>query len=506
MKKFYSWMTVLAVTLSLGFTSCSDDKDDSPIPEVAAPEMLTFGFSAADNADVLSADYTGVISQTDQTVKVTMPAFADKSSLVANFTVGEGNKVLVNGITQESGVTANDFTAPVDYIVSNSDGSKNVKYTVTVEKAADYAWTEVARYNEVVPRGSNAIMKLNPTDNTPYIAFVDKVSNKVVVIKNDNGAFSYVGAKEGESGTVTSGRYDFAISNDGTPYFIYGDGSITEPVKAPATAMKFNGSAWTNLGDAGFTPYVPSKVFIGAIGSEVIAPTIVNANNGSYAKREMYASIYKGSWAAPSSLKSAGIADAAVASFTTTDNAAYLYTISSATKKYSVVEYKNGAWNAIRSDYLEAGATQAPVLMSDAASIVATNDGTIYVLTGDDAETGNVKDMRFRILKYTPDTKEWTLVGGTTMSSVKADDSHISARLAVAPDGTPFFVYADYKADKFVKVQYFDNETKQWSAPQAISAEESSSVSIAFCDNGEAYISYVGADNNIVLLKYAAKK
>ena len=134
MKKFYSWMTVMAVALSFGFASCSDS-DDEPEPEpVAAPELLSFEFKAADNAEVLSADYVGVISAVDKTVKVTMPAFADKSSLVATFTVGEGNTVTVNGVTQQSGVTANDFTAPVDYIVSNSDGSQNIKFTVTVEK------------------------------------------------------------------------------------------------------------------------------------------------------------------------------------------------------------------------------------------------------------------------------------------------------------------------------------------------------------------------------------
>lgn len=504
MKKFYSWMTVVAVALSLGFASCSDSKDE-PAPEPAAPELLTFGFTVTDNPDVLSTDYVGVISEIDKTVKITMPAFADKSSLIAYFTVGEENKVLVNGVTQQSGVTVNDFNAPVDYIISNSDGSKNVKYTVTIEKATNYEWSEVARYNQIVPHGSNAIMKINPVDNTPYVAFINKADNKVIVMKNENGAFNYVGSQEGVSGTVTSGRMDFTISNTGTPYFIYSDGSITDPVKSAATVMSFNGSSWSNVGQAGIAGFVPNKVQIGTIGSQVIAPMIVNGNNGSFKKREVYASIYSGNWAT-NSLTTAGINDAGVECLTTTDNAAYLYTISSTTKKYSVVEYKNGAWSALRNEYLEAGATQAPITMTDAASIVATNDGTVYLLTADDAETGNVNDMRFRILKYSSETKEWTLVGGTTMTSIKADDRHISAKIAVAPDGTPFFVYADYKNDKFVKVQYFDNETKQWSEPVAVSSEESESVNIGFCDNGEAYITYVGADDNIVLLKYAAKK
>lgn len=493
-------MTVMAVTLSsLGFASCSDSKEDGPAPEPAAPELLTFGFTAADNADVLSEDCVGVISETDKTVKITMPAFADKSSLVAYFTVGEENTVLVNGVRQQSGVTANDFSAPVDYIVSNADGSKNVRYTVSVEKAANYAWSEVARYSAIIPRSSSAIMKINPVDNTPYIAFVGKADNKVRVMKNENGSFSYVGSDAGESETVTSGRFDFTVSNTGTPCFIYSDGSITEPVKSAATVMSFDGTSWSNVGQPGIAGFAPNMVQIGTIGQEIIAPMIVNANNGSYAKREVYASVYNGGWNTGSVINSAGVECLA-----TTDNAAYLYTISAATYKYSVAEYKNGAWSFLRNEYLEAGATQAPLLMKDAASIVATNDGTVYLLTADDAETGNVKDMRFRILKYSPATSDWTLIGGSTMSSVKADDSHISAKIAVAPDGTPFFAYTDYKGDTFAKVQYFDNETKQWSAPVTVSSEKSSSINIGFCDNGEAYITYVGADDNIVLLKYAA--
>lgn len=507
MRKFISWMTVMAVTLSFGFSSCSDNKEDGPV-ETAAPELLTFGFNVANNGNTLTTDYVGVISTTDHTVTVTMPAFADKSSLVANFTVGEGNKVLVNGVTQESGVTANDFTAPVDYIISNADGSKNVKYTVTIEKAANYEWSEFARYNELVPYGDNAIMKINPVDNTPYIAFVRKEkddNNKVVVIKNENGVFNYVGSKEGESDVVTSGMMDFTISNTGTLYYIYKNKSITEPVKYPATVMSFNGSSWSNVGQPYIAEFVPSKVQIGAIGSIVIAPMISNTNSGSFTKRVLYASIFNDNWTT-GSLASVNINEVGLECLTTTDNAAYLYTISRTSYKYSVVEYKNGVWNSLRSDYLEEGATMAPVSMSDAASIVATNDGTVYLLTADDAETKNTKDMRFRILKYSPDSKEWTLVGGTTMASVKANESHISAKIAVAPDGTPFFAYTDYTGDKLAKVQYFDNETKQWSAPVAVSAGEASYVNISFCDNGEAYISYVSADNSIVLVKYAAKK
>lgn len=511
MKKFYSWMTVMAVALSFGFTSCSDDDDNGskepdPVP-VAAAELKSFSFTEANNPEALSADYVGTISEVDKTVRVTMPAFADKSSLIATFTVGEDNTVTVNGVTQTSGVTANDFNAPVDYIISNADGTQNLKYTVIVEKAANYAWSEAARFTATVPGGS-PVMKINPTDNTPYLALVGKSDKKVHVYKFVEGAFASVGSDAGESGDVTSNRMDFAISNDGTPYYIYSDASATD-LKSSPTVMKFNGASWENVGNPGLVGFVPSKVQIGVIGSEVIAPMIVNANKGSFGKREMYASIFSsGTWTT-SSLASVGMTSGTVECITTTDNAAYLYSTSApdADKKafYSVAEYKNGVWTALRSNYIDAGATQPPVLIAGGASIVASNDGTVYLLTGDDADSGNTGDMGFKVLKYSPDTKDWTLIGGAPLTAIRANDTHITAKLAIAPDGTIFLAFTDYKGNKLAKVQYFDNETKQWTNPVVLSTEEADDINIGFCDNGEAYITFTGNDDNIVLMKYAAK-
>ena len=108
------WMAV--IVLFAAFSSCSDDKNDGTDEGVEA-KLLTFGFYAEDNSSILSDDYIATLSST--TAKVTMPAFIDKSALVARFTTNDGNIVLVDGVTQVSGATANDFTAPVDYIVSN---------------------------------------------------------------------------------------------------------------------------------------------------------------------------------------------------------------------------------------------------------------------------------------------------------------------------------------------------------------------------------------------------
>ena len=69
------------------------------------------------------------------TIAVTMPAGTNNfTSLRANFeTTSEKATVTVNGVLQISGSTRNDFSNPVEYVVTAEDESTNT-YTVIVEE------------------------------------------------------------------------------------------------------------------------------------------------------------------------------------------------------------------------------------------------------------------------------------------------------------------------------------------------------------------------------------
>lgn len=82
-----------------------------------------------------SVKVQGVI--TGNLIAVTMPNGTNLSSLVATF-VDTGISVQVGGVTQNSGHTFNNFTAPVVYTVTAADGTTNT-YTVTVTDAASDA-------------------------------------------------------------------------------------------------------------------------------------------------------------------------------------------------------------------------------------------------------------------------------------------------------------------------------------------------------------------------------
>ena len=110
-------------------------------------QLLSFGFYQADNAG-LSKDYVATVPTvsaggTSYNIEIAMPASTDQTALVARFTVNDANTVTVDGVAQTSGVTKNDFTDPVDYMVR---GSNNVRYTITVveESASSKVWTELA--------------------------------------------------------------------------------------------------------------------------------------------------------------------------------------------------------------------------------------------------------------------------------------------------------------------------------------------------------------------------
>ena len=163
------------IVLFAAFSSCSDDKNDGTDEGVEA-KLLTFGFYAEDNSSILSDDYIATLSST--TAKVTMPAFIDKSALVARFTTNDGNIVLVDGVTQVSGATANDFTAPVDYIVSN--GKQNVKYTITVAKSSNMAWVRMPDFT-ATSVFSGSVLKINPVDQVPYLGFKLKEEEKMAL-------------------------------------------------------------------------------------------------------------------------------------------------------------------------------------------------------------------------------------------------------------------------------------------------------------------------------------
>ncbi|HEY6890494.1 MAG TPA: DUF1566 domain-containing protein, partial [Solirubrobacter sp.] len=136
-----------------------------PVLAPPAPPAIT-AFSLAGVA--------GTIDEAGKAIAVTVPYGAALTALVATFTT-TGVSVKVGATAQTSGVTANDFTSPVAYVVTSADGS-TVVYTVTVTPAPNPAKAltafSLAGVDATIDESGKAIAVTVPygTDATALVA------------------------------------------------------------------------------------------------------------------------------------------------------------------------------------------------------------------------------------------------------------------------------------------------------------------------------------------------
>jgi len=106
---------------------------------------------------------TGVINDNANPRRITVivPVGTDVTNLVATFTASERATLKVGSVVQQSGVTANNFTTPVDYVVAAEDGA-TIKYRVTVSFNVGIAENAVQNI-KVYPNPTSGNITLNNT-------------------------------------------------------------------------------------------------------------------------------------------------------------------------------------------------------------------------------------------------------------------------------------------------------------------------------------------------------
>jgi len=119
-------MWIMALLLAALVTGCGGGGGGGAGVSVATTDKAISAFSLAGVA--------GVVNEAAKTITVTMPNGTNVTALVATFTT-TGASVKVGAVTQVSGTTPNNFTAPVAYVVTAADGTI-ATYTVTVTVAS----------------------------------------------------------------------------------------------------------------------------------------------------------------------------------------------------------------------------------------------------------------------------------------------------------------------------------------------------------------------------------
>jgi len=103
-----------------GGGSSSSEPEQPPVPEIQ-PTIDSFTFLQSNNIS-LDEDITLELSSDGSSYSATVSSSLALTGLVASFDF-TGSSVSVNGVTQQSGATQNNFNNPVTYRVSNSQGT-----------------------------------------------------------------------------------------------------------------------------------------------------------------------------------------------------------------------------------------------------------------------------------------------------------------------------------------------------------------------------------------------
>jgi hypothetical protein len=187
MTSAHRYRFVVAITLAaVAVAGCPGPVDDRPRAEKAFTSFA-----------LLDPAASGAIDEEAKTVSLAVPFSTDVSALVAVFTT-TGAGVAVEGVQQVSGVTPNDFSNPVVYVVTAADGTTSA-YTVTVSigPSPAKAFTSFALLD---PAASGAIDEEAKTVSLT-VPFCTDVSALVAVFTTTGAGVAVEGVQQGSGVT-----------------------------------------------------------------------------------------------------------------------------------------------------------------------------------------------------------------------------------------------------------------------------------------------------------------
>ncbi len=194
-------------------------------------EPNTFAITSASDASIsafnftLLPNYPEVINQTDGTITVPVRNTASLPSLVATFTASPGAVVKVGTVIQTSGITSNNFTGVVNYVVTSANGLVTKSYAVTVNK--NPVLTEKQLLTFSFPELPDAVGVINQTDFTVtvHVPQTYSITNLVAKFTLSPLATAEVGAVV-QTSEVTANNFTPALTT-GFTYTIRAENAST---------------------------------------------------------------------------------------------------------------------------------------------------------------------------------------------------------------------------------------------------------------------------------------
>ncbi|WP_042169601.1 cadherin-like beta sandwich domain-containing protein [Paenibacillus gorillae] len=209
-----------------------------------ASDLTSFSFEG------LSPAVIGTINGTN--VSLTVPYGTNVGQLAATFANSAASTVTVGGVTQTSGVTTNNFTAPVLYKVTAENGTTTKTYTVTVTVAASTEKELMSfSFAGLTPAVTGTISGNNITLTVPYGT---DVSTLVSTFSSSAGSTVKVGTVAQVSG-VTANDYTSPVVYTVTAQ----DGSTQDYTVTVMVASNME-KELTSFSFAGLTPAVVGTI------------------------------------------------------------------------------------------------------------------------------------------------------------------------------------------------------------------------------------------------------
>lgn len=473
-----------------------------------------FRFLKAENtAGKLFKDYSAKIEGLN--IEVTVPQSVDITKLAANFETTNGAVVKVNDVVQQSGVTLQNYSAPVTFMVTDADEPTPSVYVVKVIQQSAPEW-QLALPATAFTYGLSAAsikMAVNPVDDMPYISYVLTKDATGVSYASENkriGAVKYTGTGWSFIGNATGfseaeGRDPVpAFDKNGSLYVAYKDYSGVSADQIRATVKKYENDVWGQLGAQQFTPTKADYLSIGVDGKEgtdgneivwlSLGKQDKTADATGYEQRQLYFMKFEnGTWGqVPTASKMLVTSTKLVRA----DDKLYvgLGDRTTGASKMSVLGLANNQWSAMGPMAFLADEKTSGLLMSVAAGA----DGSQYLVY----QNVSVSSAKiFYVMKY--NGTAWEKIGDVINSGTVSEKYAV----AVHPDGTLYFVYV---LPGGLNVRTFNKQKNNWENPILIKSAadtEINGIDMQITKEGVIYVAIASnGTSKMELYKYDVLK